>query len=358
MAVLPVWQRKGLYYAPNDTFGGVSGGDTVPDADVALKVLENTGKIPTGYNTKAIGENRTGRGVIFPTIGDRFQGRMGLSSWPLECDLTTTIWRDMIILLLKSTSNVTLVSTYYKITEPTVAEVTNWGVFYQFLTASAHTFTGYYAESCAPKSITFTQPMSEPDSEGSVCTLGFDLVGRSRGEMNTFPTFGTTNEDTAAKILGHEPLWNVGGTVDTAGDGFTDGTDFNCLEASLTIDTGLWASAECNSDDLTPRLLRGDLSGSGGTIKVFVEAATSAASLLFASKENKTVTSLGCLIGTSTAFQVSIMVMDVSEPEEVDGGQVMTFTYDVVTADTGADVFEFWTLKASGGTADSAWPTA
>jgi hypothetical protein len=32
--------------------------------------------------------------------------------------------------------------------------------------------------------------------------------------------------------------------------------------------------------------------------------------------------------------------------------------YDIVTADAGTDVFQFWTLKASGGTADSAWPTA
>lgn len=336
------WERKGFYYGAQAAYGGADPGTTI-------KVLENTGNFPPGYAGKAMGHRPTARGLSYPVIEDVHQGRGGVKGYSVEHDLTATVWRDMMILLWQL--NVTNSTPKYVIAPQTSGTLaTKWASIYQYATMNTDTdasFGGYQVESAVPSQVTLTIPQSDPDSEGSVCTLGVDWIGRSCEEKSTFNA-PTPTDDDASKILGHEPTFTL------------VGASHNILEATISITNGAFLSPEGSSDDLSPRIFLGQNNWTG-SIKAFVDdgdGATSLAESLKSSYEDKVKRAAVWTLSTNNVLQLPILVSEMPQMEDVEGGKAINFSFISGAEADGGSSMHVDTLIDTGASNDSPWPTA
>jgi len=338
------WERKGFYYGAQATYGGNDPGATI-------KVLENTGNYPPKYAGKDIGSRPTARGLSYPVIEDTHLGRGGVKGYSVEHDLTQTIWRDMAILLWQL--NITNSAPKYQMSPHTSgAEAAKWASLYQYATISTDTgaFSGYQIETAVPTQLTLTVPQSDPDSEGSICTLGVDWIGRSCEAKTTFDA-PVPVDDPAAKILGHEVQFGWAGV------------DFNVLESTVVLTNGAFLSAESSSDDLAPRIFLG-MCGWSGTVKVFVEdinGSNTISKRMMTSYTSKAAVDATWTLSASNVISLPIMISDVPQMEDIEGGKAISFSFMSGAIATGASTITLEGIINAGtgtGIANSQWPTA
>ncbi len=332
------WEWKGFYYGKQASWGGA-------DPAASVKVIENTGNFPPKYEHKDIGVRPTGRGLPYDVTEDMHLGRGGVTGYTTEFDLTATIWRDIMLLLYQGT--ITDNTTYYTIAPYTAngPTVSLFGSLFQYAYGGADTnpqFGGYNVESAVPVSATLTIPMSEPDSEGSICTMSVDWIGRSAERITTI-SIPTPTEDNSAKILGHEPTFTFGAQA------------YNILEMSVTFTNNATLSGEGSSDGYAPRVIRGKM-GWSGNVKCFVEDATASLSEALATgfRTKAPVAVVGTL-STNNVFRIPIQINDQPQMEDVDGGKAINFGFITAGDADGGAVISFDVLKDTGNSDDSPW---